>query len=72
MSHYVQYVTKPCARCKHQGTLTLWADDLDRYLNGATVQDAFPDLHAPVREQIISGTHPECWITLFEDDDERC
>lgn len=70
MSSYVQYVTKPCIKCKKQGTLTLWADDLDRYLNGALVQDAFPDLHAPIREQIISGTHPQCFVELFSPDDE--
>jgi len=49
--------------------LTIWEDDYARYLNGANAQDAFPDLLAPIREQIISGTHPECWNEIFKDDD---
>lgn len=67
---YVQYQTKMCIRCRQHGVVTLWADDLDRYLNGALAQDAFPDLLPPVREQIISGTHPKCFAELFEPDEE--
>jgi len=70
VSQYVKYTTKMCIVCKNMGVITLWADDVDRYLNGAMVQDAFPDLMAPAREQIVSGTHPECWNKLFEDDDD--
>jgi hypothetical protein len=33
---------------------------------GAYVQDAFPYLSAPEREQLISGTHPKCWDEMFE------
>ncbi len=47
--------------------LTIWEDDMERYLNGANAQDAFPDLLAPIREQIISGTHPQCWDEIFKD-----
>jgi hypothetical protein len=47
--------------------LTIWEDDFTRYLNGATAEDAFSDLLAPIREQIISGTHPECWIQALKD-----
>lgn len=66
---YKTYVTKDCPSCKKHGTLTIWEDDYARYLNGANAQDAFPDLLAPIREQIISGTHPECWNEIFKDDD---
>jgi len=37
---------------------------------GALVQVAFPNLNAAERELLISGTHPRCWATLVEDDDE--
>lgn len=66
---YKLYVTKDCPSCKKHGTLTIWEHDYTRYLNGANAQDAFPDLLAPIREQIISGTHPECWNKIFKDDD---
>ena len=35
------------------------------YEQGAFVQDAFPNLNIDEREQIISGTHPQCWDELF-------
>lgn len=66
---YKTYVTKDCQICKKHGLLTIWENDFTRYLNGATAEDAFSDLLAPVREQIISGTHPECWIQALKDDD---
>jgi hypothetical protein len=68
---YIQYQTKDCPVCEGPGSLMLWADDVDRYLNGALAQDAFADLLAPAREQIISGTHPRCWVKMIKDDDER-
>lgn len=70
---YKVYVTKDCPHCKKGGMLTIWEHDMERYLNGANAQDAFPDLIAPIREQIISGTHPKCWDEMFEgwDDDQE-
>lgn len=69
MSRYITISTKKCICCRQGGTLIVWEDDYNRYVNGALVQDAFPDLVAPVREQIVTGTHPECWIKLFSDED---
>ena len=67
---YVNYPTKPCVHCKKTSIVQLWDDDLERYMNGALIQDAFPDLMPPVREQIQSGIHPQCWNELFKDEDE--
>ena len=69
---YVTVITKKCMQCGEQGTMTVWDDDYQRYLNGANIQDAFSDLLAPAREQILSGTHPQCWEEIFRDieDDE--
>ena len=69
---YRTVITKRCMQCGQQGTMTVWEDDYQRYLNGAHIQDAFPDLLAPAREQILSGTHPQCWEEIFRDieDDE--
>jgi hypothetical protein len=66
---YKVYVTKLCPNCGSQGSLTIWEDDMNRYLNGANAQDAFPDLLPPMREQIMSGIHPQCWNKIFKDDD---
>lgn len=29
------------------------------------VQDAFPTMPADKREQLLTGTHPGCWIKIF-------
>ena len=35
---------------------------------GAFVQDVPPEMPRPVREQLITGTHPACWTAAFGDD----
>lgn len=68
---YITILTKTCVVCGQGGSLQVWETDWERYRNGAYVQDAFPDLLPPAREQIIAGTHPACWVKIFgEDDDE--
>lgn len=65
-THVIQ--TRRCFHCGKAGFLELPADGIAKYEAGAFVQDAFPELPAPVREQIISGTHPECWTAMFGGD----
>jgi len=36
--------------------------------NGTLVQEAFPDLEAPLREQLKTGVHPECWNNMLNPD----
>lgn len=65
----VEVKTKKCYHCKKIGFIIMDQQDYLKgardYRNGAFVQDAFPNLNIGQREQIISGTHPECWIKLF-------
>lgn len=65
---YKTYMTKDCPICGSSGTVWLWEMDMERYLNGAYAQDAFPDLPIQIREQIISGIHPKCWTKAMGDD----
>jgi hypothetical protein len=39
--------------------------ELLHYLRGNYVQDSFKSMAAPLREQVITGTHPECWQQMF-------
>jgi hypothetical protein len=57
--------TKRCQHCGDTGVLAVSKDGLALRQAGAYVQDAFPELSAPLREQLISGTHPECWDEMF-------
>jgi len=45
--------------------------DLFDYLDKKKyIQDAFPYLSTGEREQIMTGTHPECWEKMFPEEDE--
>lgn len=59
------YETPRCFHCGNKGFLELPIEEARAFANGALAQDAFPDLDGELREQIISGTHPECWKAMF-------
>lgn len=65
----VRVTTPACRLCGTPSVLHLRAMSVEKYRNGALVQDAFPDLSLDDRELLISGTHPECWNNLFPEED---
>lgn len=58
----------PCIVCGKQAQLIVRTEDLHRYEAGALVQHAFLEMPAADREMFISGTHPECWDTLYPEE----
>jgi hypothetical protein len=61
--------TKKCVWCGEQGVVQVDETELYNYLRGNPIQDAFKSLTTELREQIISGTHPECWDRYVDIDD---
>ena len=59
------YATRRCPVCLKTGTIMVDEKELFSYLRGNYVQEAFKSLTIPLREQIISGVHPECWLELW-------
>lgn len=59
------YATRKCPVCLKGGTIMVDEHELLTYLRGEYVQQAFKSLTIPLREQIISGVHPECWQELW-------
>jgi hypothetical protein len=59
------YGTNSCRWCGDIGEVEVPYAGLLAYHKGALIQDAFPDLDKTLREQIISGTHPECWGEMY-------
>lgn len=59
------YATRRCPVCYKTGTIMVDENELFSYLRGNYVRDAFKSLSVPLREQIISGVHPECWEQTF-------
>lgn len=65
------YVTRRCPVCYKTGVLMVEESELLHYLQGNLVQNSFKTMSASLREQIISGTHPECWESIFETETEE-
>lgn len=58
--------TRRCLHCGNEGTVTI---PTEAYVKLTTtnvlIQEALPELSIALREQLISGIHPECWEKLF-------
>lgn len=44
--------------------------EFERFKLGEHVQNIFPQRSNDERELLITGTHPECWDTMFPKEDE--
>ena len=61
-------VTCPqCFVCGRQSHMRVPVEQRLAHIDGAHVQDAYPDMSMQDREQLISGTHPVCWDRMFAD-----
>lgn len=61
--------TTHCVVCDQPQSIALRTADLDRFLNGALVQDAFPYLTADEREMhFLSGICGKCFDSMFPDE----
>ncbi|WP_299306127.1 hypothetical protein [uncultured Brachybacterium sp.] len=57
--------TEPCMQCGCRGMLELTPEQVAALDAGAFIQEAAPEMPAELREQFVSGIHPECWTKLF-------
>lgn len=61
----VVMATPKCSWCGDIGEIEVpMAGFLARQLK-APIQECFPEMDKALREQIVSGTHPECWTEMF-------
>jgi hypothetical protein len=65
MNTTVLMKTPTCRMCGKGGTVEVDGQDYLKRTAGALIQDAFPNIAPPLREQMMSGTHPECWSRMF-------
>jgi len=65
------FATRRCPVCYKTGTVMVDEKELFTYLRGEFVQTAFKTLSVPLREQIISGMHPDCWLSVFGEEREE-
>jgi hypothetical protein len=57
--------TPQCSWCGNAGIIEAPAKEFFVYQLGGLIQDAFVSLSAPLREQLKTGYHPQCWTEMF-------
>jgi hypothetical protein len=68
----VQVLRCPWSKCKRRDDHTVEIDESEYravVLGTQKIQDAMPTTPAPIREQMMTGTHPECWDEMWKEED---
>lgn len=63
-------IHRRCPFCAELSHVTVPAQGLWDWEHGEFVQRAFPTLTATEREQVMTGTHGECWDKFMKDPEE--
>ena len=64
-------LTNNCPFCGRESEVAVTMEGWSKYVNGFSVQTAFPKLSATEREIIISGICPKCQESIFGGDDDE-
>jgi hypothetical protein len=67
----VKTITKRCRNCRTDISLRVHTEDVEKYDNGMSVQDAFPYLTPGEREMFISQFCEACFDAMFKDSEEE-
>lgn len=62
--------TRRCIVCGSTSIVELDSKKVQRWEDGEHVQDVWPNMSPGEREMLITGTHPDCWDTLFGGEEE--
>lgn len=63
----VPVTTPACMVCGRTSTLEVDARAYDSWKRGALVQVAFAQESEELREMLITGLHPDCWDSLWDE-----
>ena len=59
-------ITPPCGLCGKTGSVEVTEEEFEAYQKApGPLQQVLPRLSKEERELLISGTHPDCFNTLF-------
>lgn len=64
-------LVRDCPFCHEDSRVQVPAQGLWDWEHGAFAQIAFPTLTADKREQVMTGTHGECWDKYMSDPEEE-
>jgi len=60
--------TSPCIVCGQASMVPVMRSDFERWQGGELVQRAFPEMPPAQREVLVTGTHPECWDSIYPEE----
>lgn len=64
------YITPQCWGCSKISTVLLDPARLEAWRSGQFIQNVWPEKDSNFRELLMTGTHPECWVAMFGNEDE--
>jgi len=67
----VDVTTKECMMCGETSTVKMLSHHYLEWQNGGLIDRVCPEMPKETREMPISGTHPECWDKMFQEDEEE-
>lgn len=63
-------VANKCMVCNGDSTMTVDRESYFKWRKGMFIQNAFPNLSADQREQLMTGTHGKCFDNMFADSED--
>lgn len=70
LNHDEYLIVRDCPLCGQGCSTVVPSQGLWDWEHGKFVQEAFPNLSADDREQVMTGTHPWCWDRYMSDPEE--
>lgn len=67
----VDVTTNPCIICGEAGTVKMLVHHYLEWQSGKLINMVCPEMPAEMREMLISGTHPDCWDKMSQEDEEE-
>lgn len=61
----VVHVEQVCRYCSQPNGVIMPQQAFDDWVDGAFIQNAWPDAPSSLREAVISGIHPYCWDAML-------
>jgi hypothetical protein len=71
MTKMIDFVTPVCPVCNRAGFIELSAEAVERWYAGELIQVCFPDISIDLREQMMTGIHPACWLVAVGPEDDE-
>jgi hypothetical protein len=66
----MKIMTRRCVTCGKRGMVEVDEAEGQSFINGVRhIQDAMPTTPAPIREQLMTGTHPACWDKMIAEEE---